>query len=310
MSRNVAASIRSRLKSKAKERGIEFQSFLVRYACERILYRLGASPIRDRYVLKGATLLAIWMEEPYRATRDVDLLAFGSADETSVREAMEMICDVNCPEDGLTIDLNSLQIHPIRSEQAYPGLRAKLKCYLGNASIFTQVDFGFGDVLTSGSQEAQLQTLIDGVPAPSLRVYTLAASVAEKFEAMVRLNQRNSRMKDFHDVWALSDQFPFDGEELREAIRTCFERRGTDWTSIIPVVLTSAFYSDTDHNTLWSYYWRGKELMTPPPETFEIVGERILKFLAPIRDSILADAPFNLHWPAGGPWRPVLERDE
>ena len=305
MSTNVAASIRARLHTKAKERGIEieFESFLVRYACERFLYRLGESPVRDHCILKGATLLAIWMKEPYRATRDIDLLAFGNADETSIREVMATICKVPCPEDGLTFDLNNLRISPIHSEQMYPGQRVRLTCYLGKAEIPTQVDFGFGDIPTSGPEEAQLQTLIDGVPAPSLRVYPLATSVAEKFEAMVQLEWRNSRMKDFHDVWALSDQFPFDGKELREAIQDCFERRGTDWTSEIPVALTSAFYSDTDQNTWWSNYRRKKELMTPPPETFDIVGERMLKFLAPIRDSILADAPFHLHWPAGGPWQ-------
>ena len=50
---DVAASIRSRLYNKAKKSAIEFQFFLVRYACERFLYRLGACPVRDRFILKG-----------------------------------------------------------------------------------------------------------------------------------------------------------------------------------------------------------------------------------------------------------------
>ena len=300
MSNGVAASIKNRLKNKADEGGVPFEFFLVRYACERFLYRLGASPARDRCILKGATLLAIWMEEPYRATRDVDLLAAGDADEGSVRAIMETICNVPCSEDGLTFDLNSLRTSSI-SGQTHPGRRVKLNCYLGKARIPTHVDFGFGDVVTSGSEEAQMPTLIEGVPAPSLRVYPRAASVAEKFEAMVQLELRNSRMKDFHDVWALSEEFAFEGPELREAIRGCFEQRGTVWTSKTPPALTSAFYSRTQQITWWNNYCR-KEFMTPPPTAFEVVGGRMLRFLAPIRESILADTPFNLHWHAGGPW--------
>ena len=308
MSNGVAASIKNRLKNKADEGGVPFELFLVRYACERFLYRLGASPARNRCILKGATLLAIWMEEPYRATRDVDLLAAGDADEGSVRAIMETICNVPCSEDGLTFDLNSLQISSM-SGQTYPGRRVKLNCYLGKARILTHVDFGFGDVVTSGSEEAQMPTLIEGVPAPSLRVYPRATSVAEKFEAMVELELRNSRMKDFHDVWALSEEFAFEGPELREAIRGCFKQRGTVWTPETPPALTSAFYSRAQQITWWNNYCR-KEFMMPPPTEFGVVGERMLRFLGPIGESILADTPFDLHWNAGGPWQPVSDQDD
>ena len=77
MTANVAASIRARLRNKARPDGTDFQLLLVRYACERFLYRLGVS--EERCILKGATLLAVWMEDPYRATHDIDLLASGKA---------------------------------------------------------------------------------------------------------------------------------------------------------------------------------------------------------------------------------------
>ena len=308
---NVAASIGARFSNKAKASGIEFQFFLVRYACERFLYRLGACPVRDRFILKGATLLAVWMDEPYRATRDIDLLAVsGVPDEMFVRETMKTICDVPCREDGLVFDVDSLRISVIRSGQAFPSQRAKLNCYLGRARVLTQVDFGFGDVVTAGVEYAKLKTLIDDVPEPSLLVYPLSTSVAEKFEAMVRFGHRNSRMKDFHDIWALSDRFFFDGEKLRRAIRDCFSRRGTDLNSEPPAALTSSFYTDTDQGTRWRNYRAEMGLLTPPPESFEIVGARLQRFLEPIRESVLTDTSFDLCWPAGGPWQPVSDKDD
>jgi len=51
---NFAASARARLFKATKSRQGDFQLTLQRYAAERFLYRLGVSPYRDRFVLKGA----------------------------------------------------------------------------------------------------------------------------------------------------------------------------------------------------------------------------------------------------------------
>ena len=161
------------------------------------LYRLGASEARDRCILKGASLLALWMEEPYRATRDVDLLAYGENDEETVRGVMVTVCNVCCPEDGVAFDIDTLKVRAIRDGQRYGGQQATMTAFLGIAKCNIQVDFGFGDVVIPGPEEAQLPTLIDGVPAPFLRTYPQVASIAEKFESMVQLGIRNSRMKDF-----------------------------------------------------------------------------------------------------------------
>ena len=69
-----AASVRGRLRELARRRGLEFQLVLSEYAIERLLYRLGASIHRDRFVVKGATLFRIWAVGDRRATWDLDLL--------------------------------------------------------------------------------------------------------------------------------------------------------------------------------------------------------------------------------------------
>ena len=245
------------------------------------------------------------MKEPYRSTRDVDLLAFGGDDEKSVREIMTTICTVACPEDGLDLDLDSLRISSIRPGQPYNGQRAKLVCRLGQARVHTQIEFGFGDVITPGPQEAAMQPLIEGLPAPYLLVYPLVTSIAEKVDAMVRLGKSNSRMKDFHDIWALSDAFSFNGAELREAIGKCLERRGTAWASDRPDALTAEFYSEPRQNELWRHYRREKGFLSPPPEAFSVIGHRITEFVAPVLESILAGSQFERQWQAGGPWHLV-----
>lgn len=43
-------------------------------------------------------------------------------------------------------------------------------------------------------------------------------SIAEKFQAVVKLGELNSRMKDFYDIWLLSRQHEFQSENLKGAL--------------------------------------------------------------------------------------------
>ena len=72
----------------------------------------------------------------------------------------------------------------------------------------------------------QYPTILD-LTAPQLWAYSRETVIAEKFEAMVKLGQLNSRMKDFFDIWALSSTGTFAGPALCESIKTTFDRRGT-----------------------------------------------------------------------------------
>ncbi|RMH31497.1 MAG: nucleotidyl transferase AbiEii/AbiGii toxin family protein, partial [Planctomycetota bacterium] len=73
----MAASVKQRLLNYSRDRGEVFNLVLVRFAVERLLYRLTRSPHADAFVLKGAMLFAAWTGKPHRPTQDVDLLGFG-----------------------------------------------------------------------------------------------------------------------------------------------------------------------------------------------------------------------------------------
>ena len=63
--RNIGASVRARLLARARAEQTDFQILLTRYALERLLYRLSVSDQRERFVLKGAMLFAIWQDDPF-----------------------------------------------------------------------------------------------------------------------------------------------------------------------------------------------------------------------------------------------------
>ena len=302
MSPNVPASVKARLLNRARSQGEELERFLIRFANERFLYRLGRSKRRGQCILKGAGLLTLWMPDPYRMTRDLDFLAYGPDDAQAIRELIEEVCAVPCTEDGMTFDLSSLEISPIRPDEEYHGQRALFFGYLGTARIRMQIDFGFGDALPQGPEDSEYPTMLEGLPAPNVRVYPRVVSVAEKLEAMVQLGLQNSRMKDFHDVWALSLAFPFDGKLLRDAAAACLERRKTDLSAERPVALTTTFYAVETLQRRWQAYLEKGSFHAPPPLSFEAVGQQVVAFLGPVVESIAVGEVFVRRWEKGGPW--------
>ena len=57
---NIARSVKDRLLAMARKEGRAFDVLLVRFALERLLYRLSLSEHRDRFVLKGGMLVTAW----------------------------------------------------------------------------------------------------------------------------------------------------------------------------------------------------------------------------------------------------------
>src|SRR5439155_24738528 len=111
----------------------DLQFGLHRYAVERFLYRLGESTHRDRFILKGAALFALWGGAAYRATRDVDFTGHGSSDKTDVVAALREICEMPGGDDGLVLDGATLSAEAIRDNSEYDGLRIRLEASLGES---------------------------------------------------------------------------------------------------------------------------------------------------------------------------------
>lgn len=241
--RNIGASVRARLQNLSRAMGQSFDLILTRYALERLLYRLSTSAYAERFVLKGAMLLTSWFEDLHRATRDLDLLGLGDPSQDAMLAAFREILAV-VVDDGVEFDLHALRVNQIREELEYGGLRLRTTASISGARIAVIVDVGFGDALEPGVEVIDYPSLLD-FPRPRLRAYARETVIAEKFQAMVALGRANSRMKDFYDVWLLSQSFPFDDARLARAIAATFKRRGSAIPVKLPDALTSAFAEDT-----------------------------------------------------------------
>jgi hypothetical protein len=101
---NVAASVRQQLLDQARAKRVDFNLLLTRYGLERLLYRLGRSEYRERFVLKGAMLFPLWGVVSYRSTRDVDLLGYGESEIEVLVTVFRTICQTEVADDGITFD--------------------------------------------------------------------------------------------------------------------------------------------------------------------------------------------------------------
>ncbi|MGQ0655219.1 MAG: nucleotidyl transferase AbiEii/AbiGii toxin family protein [Betaproteobacteria bacterium] len=299
--KNVAASVHARLLAGAHLRNETFTLTLQRYAAERFLYRLGASPYREHFILKGAMLFALWGGSLYRATRDVDLTGYAENDSANLVAIMKELCSIACPEDGLVFLPASVTAEPIRDKSEHHGFRVKLRAMLDTARIPLQIGVGFGDVVEPPATEASYPTLLDA-PAPRIRAYQPEAVIAEKFHAMVTHGELNSRYKDFYDLYVLANRFTFDGPQLAGAIAATFERRRTAITSVQSTTLSAGFYSNDARATQWRTYLDRNGLPGAPVD-FVAVGSTLTGFLGPVWIALAAEQEFTPHWESGGPWR-------
>ncbi|HYL91016.1 MAG TPA: nucleotidyl transferase AbiEii/AbiGii toxin family protein, partial [Burkholderiales bacterium] len=246
----LARSVQVRLARHAKEIGVDPNLVLTRYAVERFLYRLSRSAHAERFVLKGALLLLVWLGETLRPTRDADLLGFGELPDDSLVTIFREVCGVEVELDAATFLPDSVRVAPIREEDAYGGRRVTLQARVGAARLTVQADIGIGDAVTPEPQWLEYPSLLD-LPRPRLRAYPRETVLAEKLHAMVLLGARNSRMKDYFDVRALLREEKADTEQLARAIAATFARRRTAVPEGIPTGLSDGFASDAAKQAQW-----------------------------------------------------------
>lgn len=144
------------------------------------------------------------------------------------------------------------------------------------------MDIGFGDATTKPPKFMELNTVLEGMSKPNIRVYSFETVVAEKYHAMVILGEVNSRMKDFYDLWLMATTMEFDLTSLKKAIVRTFEQRKTPLPDTLPLALTPQFC--VQKQGLWNAFIRKNQLSGIPENLMNIIAV-IEPFLAPFRSN-------------------------
>lgn len=295
---NVPAAVHARLLRLSKQMGVTLDTLMVRYATERLLYRLSCSEHANDFVLKGAWLFYVW-DLPRRSTRDVDFLAHG---DNSVIRIEGVICkvarmQVDLP-DGLRFDPETVSSRQLQGDDEYSGVRVRITAFLGTAEIRSQVDVGFGEALVEEPLQVELPALLD-YPSPRLQSYSAEAAVAEKLEAMVRFGMRNGRMKDYFDIYILSRARAFEAAGTQDQIAATFSRRKTALPASVPDGLTDEFARGKEK--AWQAFLDDADARDAP-EAFVNVIRAVRDFAYPLLSAAATSTPLKKRWTPDGGW--------
>jgi len=299
--KNIEASVRNQLQNKAKERSRPFAEVLQYYGMERFLYRFSQSEYTDRFILKGALMFTAWEVPERRTTLDIDFLARFNNQITAIEKVIKDVCHVSVVADGLIFDPATVIGQKIKEDADYEGVRVKFYGFLERSRIPMQIDVGFGDIIYPTPRMIDFPVILD-FPQPHLRGYTVESVVSEKFEAMVKLGLLNSRMKDFYDLWLMTQRFDFKGSNLTGALKKTFNHRKTPLPEKKPLFAEEIYDGNSDRQMLWKAFLT-KGQIKRVPEKLNTAAKVIEKFLIKSLEAIAKGEKFDKVWKAPGPWR-------
>lgn len=139
-----------------------------------------------------------------RPTRDIDFLGKNmSNDPENIHKIIRDILRIES-EDGVSFISESINVKRIAEETEHHGLHIRFTVTMDTIKRPMQIDISFGDTLVPPPSWVDFPTLLN-MPAPKILAYHPENIIPKKFEAIVKRHTQNSRMKDFYDVYYLTE---------------------------------------------------------------------------------------------------------
>lgn len=272
MKTSIEQSTKEKIKTLAKERETTFAELWRNLILERFLTRLSHSSYKDKFVLKGGTLLAKYISIG-RETQDLDFFIQQlSNTEQSLKIALQAICDIDA-KDSFVFKVTKIKILD-HVHLAYTGAEISLLATFGATKTVIRMDLGFGDLVEPIDYSINLISTSRGPLFEnkiSLRCYPKEFIFAEKLETVVFRGASNTRMKDFHDLYSLIHLGELENSLLEKALQLVFQHRKTSLKKL-PVTFNQDSLVELKKG--WNRYrikLQPKKSTPIPPESIEDV---------------------------------------
>ena len=295
---DIAASVLTRLKNKAKETGRSYQLCMQLFCQEEFLRRLQNSKYADNFVLKGGLFIYSITDFDSRVTVDVDFLLRKLPNTPEqLRAILEEIIAIDTGNNFITFEIKN--VSPISVAKKYAGISASLVAHIKNTRTPFSIDFGVGDVIVPNQEKRPIPTQLKDFSSPIINTYSLETTIAEKLDAILDLMEFSSRMKDYYDIYYLANKFDFDGATLTKALKKTFENRGHAFT-IKQFEQVMAFAENEAMQKKWKAFCRKIDTKTAD---FNTVLKTIKEFLIEPFIAAVENKEFEEKWTAAdGRW--------
>lgn len=295
---DIAASVLARLKNKASESGRRYQLCLQLFCQEEFLRRMEKSKYADNLVLKGGLFIYSITDFESRVTVDVDFLLRQIPNTPEqLRLMLEEIIAVPTGNDFVTFEIKN--VAPIAVAKKYAGIGASVIARIKNTRTPFSIDFGVGDVIVPKQEKRRIPTQLSDFESPVVNTYSLETTIAEKIDAILLLMEFSSRMKDYYDIYYLTNKFDFDGKLLAEALRKTFANREHTFT-IEQFKQVTEFDKDTTMQKKWTAFI---QKIGAKENDYSTVLKTIKVFLKEPFISAIEDGEYDKRWSAtDGEW--------
>jgi len=291
---DTGASILAKLKNKAKASNISYQQCLQLFLQEEFLRRLTKSPYANNFVLKGGLFIYTLTNFQSRATVDIDFLLQHLSNERNKID--EIIAEIISIPTGLNdiVILEAGKTEPIAIQMKYQGVSTQIVGHIKNVRLPFNIDIGIGDVVFPKPEKRIIKTQLEGYDAPEILTYSLESAIAEKFEAMLQRFELTSRMKDFYDIFYLSQTFDFNGIILQKALSKTLNNRGTHLgTDSLDKIVQLA--DDTSIQVRWRYF---QKVMPGSMLSLSEIMQTLNAFLRPVCEAVISETALIKDWKA------------
>ncbi|MBQ8962243.1 MAG: nucleotidyl transferase AbiEii/AbiGii toxin family protein [Clostridia bacterium] len=221
------------------------------FVMERFLERVALSKYRNNFILKGGMLVAAVVGLETRATMDIDTTVKSlPLTMENARKVVEDIIQIDVP-DGMSFAIT--KVSDIMEGHDYPGIRFMLEASLEKLRQTIKIDISTGDVITPQAVEYSYKLMFDD-RSISIWTYNLETLLGEKLETIMARETANTRMRDFYDIYILTEQETIDYEVLHDAFMATSIKRET--TQMIPRFdsILDAVKADSVMREMWEKY--------------------------------------------------------
>jgi predicted nucleotidyltransferase component of viral defense system len=250
---NNAAQLKAKVKSIAVISGVPAQAVLQNYMMERLLERISLSKYREKIIIKGGLLIGSFVGIQNRTTMDLDATIKGfPLTEEMLTQAFDEICAIPINDDVCFSILHTL---PIREDDPYGGYRIAMQAVYASIVTPLKVDITTGDRITPQEIRYVYISNFDN-KAITICAYNPETVLAEKVETVLRRSILNTRLRDFYDIYILTEMLgeKIDRKTFLSALIATSEHRGSGRIIENPRRILDNLLSDEIIHQRWQQY--------------------------------------------------------
>lgn len=268
-----------KLKNIARAANKPMEQVAQRYALEGAIRRIFSSEHAEKFgmtlSLKGGALM-FFSEgvDPVngRATADIDIQIGGYTGDMKELAAImkEVLATVPAQDDGVRFDIDQIDVASVR-DGGVPGGAVTTVVQIGTMVLKFKADVGFyAPEIAETLVEVDYPSLLPGMPSMKIRRQPIEYSISDKIHAAFKHGGKNSRLRDFYDMYVMLTKCTIDDDHLRAAFEHSWPMYGATVPGSVGVIEGISDDWATEHEAAWKALRMESAWAVQPPSLREV----------------------------------------